>query len=65
MMVVALQLRQELEDHAGMINSICFSDDGEKMFSADSMGVIIIWNSFFSENPAKRGEWVQTPNDFC
>ncbi|WAR23286.1 AHI1-like protein [Mya arenaria] len=48
-------LRLELEDHQGLINSLCFSDDGERMFSADSMGIIIIWNSFFSETPAKRG----------
>ncbi|XP_053394001.1 jouberin-like isoform X2 [Mercenaria mercenaria] len=50
-----VDLRQELEDHVGLVNSICFSEDGQKMYSADSVGVIFIWNSFFTEMPSKRG----------
>ncbi|KAL4236261.1 Jouberin [Mactra antiquata] len=50
-----LDLRQELDDHVGLVNSVCFSEDGQKMYSADSVGVIIIWNSFFTEMPSKRG----------
>ncbi|XP_052257208.1 jouberin-like isoform X2 [Dreissena polymorpha] len=49
------RLRQELDDHPGLVNSICFSEDGQKMYSADSTGVIIIWNSFFTEQPTKKG----------
>lgn len=29
------------------------------MYSADSIGVILIWNSFYTEMPSKRG------NNFC
>ncbi|XP_060597345.1 jouberin-like isoform X2 [Ruditapes philippinarum] len=50
-----VDLRQELDHHVGLVNSICFSEDGQKMYSADSVGVIIIWNSFVTEMPSKRG----------
>ena len=50
-----LQLRQELEDHIGYVNSLCFSDDGQKLYTADSIGVVLVWNSFYTEQPSKRG----------
>lgn len=55
-MCCMFQLRQELEDHIGYVNSLCFSDDGQKMYSADSIGVILVWNSFYTEQPSRRGE---------
>lgn len=40
------KLLREIEGHSGFINSICFDQDGAKMFSADSNGVVMIWNSY-------------------
>ncbi|KAL3869318.1 hypothetical protein ACJMK2_042012, partial [Sinanodonta woodiana] len=48
-------LRQEIEDHQGHVESICFDDDGTKMYSADSVGCIMIWNSYVTEEPSRRG----------
>lgn len=39
------KLLREINEHTGFINSICFDEEGAKMFSADSIGVIILWNS--------------------
>ncbi|XP_015754781.1 PREDICTED: jouberin-like, partial [Acropora digitifera] len=39
------KLLREIEGHDGFINSICFDKEGAKMFSADSIGVVMIWNS--------------------
>jgi jouberin len=38
-------LVQELQGHMGYVNSICFSFDGLKLYSADSIGSIISWHS--------------------
>ncbi|KAK3089926.1 hypothetical protein FSP39_007688 [Pinctada imbricata] len=46
---VESRMKQELEDHRGHVNSLCFDSDGEKMYSGDSTGTIIIWNVFVSE----------------
>ncbi|KAL9980441.1 hypothetical protein ACROYT_G009033 [Oculina patagonica] len=40
------KLLREIEGHDGFINSICFDEEGAKMFSADSNGIVIIWNSY-------------------
>lgn len=40
------KLLREIEGHDGFINSVCFDEEGAKMFSADSNGIVIIWNSF-------------------
>ena len=39
------QLLQELFGHNGFINSSCFSTDGMLMYSADSVGKILVWNT--------------------
>lgn len=39
-------LVQELQGHAGFVNSMCFSNDGTKLYSADSNGKISIWDCF-------------------
>ena len=47
---------QEIEDHHGYINSICFDDDdGQKMYSADSVGTVNIWNVYITDEPDRRG----------
>lgn len=56
MIIPVLQLKQEIEDHTGKVNSICFDEDGQKMYSADDKGIIMIWNVFASEQPTHRGE---------
>lgn len=49
------QLMQEIEDHHGYINSICFDDDdGQKMYSADSIGTINIWNVYVADESDRR-----------
>ncbi|CAH3016658.1 unnamed protein product [Porites evermanni] len=40
------KLLREIEGHSGFINSVCFDEEGAKMFTADSKGLVIIWNSF-------------------
>ncbi|XP_035826372.1 jouberin isoform X2 [Aplysia californica] len=48
-------LQQEMEEHHGHINSVCFdTDDGQKMYSADSVGTILIWNVFVTEQAARK-----------
>ncbi|XP_041358926.1 jouberin-like [Gigantopelta aegis] len=47
-------LMQEIEDHHGHINSLCFGDDGDKMYSADSVGVLCIWNVFVTDQTSRR-----------
>lgn len=48
---------QEIEDHHGHINSICFDvDDGQKMYSADSTGVVNSWNVYVTDELGRRGQ---------
>ncbi|KAI8787355.1 jouberin [Biomphalaria glabrata] len=48
-------LQQEMEEHHGHINSICFdTDDGQKMYSADSVGTILIWNVYVTEQASRK-----------
>ncbi|XP_039594472.1 jouberin isoform X2 [Polypterus senegalus] len=44
------QLLQEFDGHKSFINTLCFSKDGINMFSGDSSGLIIVWNTFADEN---------------
>jgi WD40 repeat protein len=53
--MVSFQLKQEIESHKGYVNSVCFDSDGQKMYSADSIGIINIWNVFVTEQPHHRG----------
>ena len=50
------QLKQEIEDHRGHVNTLCFDEDGQKMYSGDSAGNIIIWNVFTTEGHSYAGE---------
>ncbi|XP_059177795.1 jouberin-like isoform X2 [Physella acuta] len=48
-------LQQEMEEHHGHINSICFdTDDGQKMYTADSVGTILIWNVFVTDQTSRK-----------
>lgn len=40
------QLLLEFEGHSGFINTICFDAEGGRMFSADSTGLIIVWETY-------------------
>lgn len=40
------QLMLEFEGHSGFINTICFDAEGSRMFSADSTGLIICWETY-------------------
>ncbi|XP_010190112.1 PREDICTED: jouberin, partial [Mesitornis unicolor] len=39
------QLLQELDGHKGFINTLCFDAEGLRMFSGDSSGLIIVWDT--------------------
>ncbi|XP_076835204.1 jouberin-like [Brachyhypopomus gauderio] len=39
------QLLQEFEGHKTFVNALCFDSEGTRMFSADSAGLIIVWNT--------------------
>ncbi|NWT12026.1 AHI1 protein, partial [Vireo altiloquus] len=43
------QLLQELDGHKSFINTLCFDAEGHHMFSGDSSGLIIVWDT-----PVKR-----------
>lgn len=40
------QLLLEFDGHSGFINTICFDAEGSRMFSADSTGLIIVWETY-------------------
>uniref|UniRef100_A0ABM5G4H6 Jouberin isoform X2 n=1 Tax=Pogona vitticeps TaxID=103695 RepID=A0ABM5G4H6_9SAUR len=44
------QLLQEFDGHRGFINTLCFDAEGYHMFSGDSTGLIIVWNTYIKEN---------------
>lgn len=44
------KLHMELEGHNGNINALCWNDKGNKLFSADSIGIIQMWNVYLSDN---------------
>ncbi|NWV36951.1 AHI1 protein, partial [Grantiella picta] len=39
------QLLQELDGHKSFINTLCFDAEGHYMFSGDSSGLIIVWDT--------------------
>lgn len=39
------QLLQELDGHKSFINTLCFDTEGLHMFSGDSSGLIIVWDT--------------------
>ncbi|KAJ7341958.1 hypothetical protein JRQ81_008029 [Phrynocephalus forsythii] len=43
-------LLQEFDGHRGFINTLCFDVEGFHMFSGDSTGLIIVWNTYVKEN---------------
>ncbi len=46
---------QEMDDHVGFVNALCFDEEGSKMYSADSLGNIFVWNVSVSNEPASQG----------
>ena len=46
---------QELDEHLGYVNTLCFDDEGAKLYSADSMGQIRVWNVYVTDKPSKKG----------
>ncbi|CAI9743200.1 jouberin-like isoform X2 [Octopus vulgaris] len=44
------ELQQEIESHKGYINAICFDELGDKMYSADSVGNLLVWNCYVSDS---------------
>ncbi|XP_044147534.1 jouberin [Bufo gargarizans] len=48
------QLLQELDGHKSFINSLCFDAEGLHMFSGDSSGLIIMWNTGISRSSQKN-----------
>ncbi|OWF48871.1 jouberin-like isoform X4 [Mizuhopecten yessoensis] len=56
------QLKQEIENHRGHVNSLCFDDDGQKMYTADSVGIVLIWNVYVTEKVSQKGflrDWIK------
>jgi jouberin len=47
-------LLQELNGHRGYINTICFSDNGLFLYSADSVGSIFEWRCYVSGNQKEK-----------
>ncbi|KAJ6660097.1 hypothetical protein lerEdw1_018023 [Lerista edwardsae] len=51
------QLLQEFDGHRSFINTLCFDAEGLHMYSGDSTGQIIIWNTFVkgsSQSPVQH-----------
>uniref|UniRef100_A0A4X2K728 Jouberin n=1 Tax=Vombatus ursinus TaxID=29139 RepID=A0A4X2K728_VOMUR len=44
------QLLQEFDGHKSFINSLCFDAEGLHMYSGDSSGLIIVWDTLVREN---------------
>ena len=49
------ELKQELDEHDSYVNSLCFDEEGTKLFTADSGGIIKIWNIYVTEKATKKG----------
>ncbi|CAE1326571.1 AHI1 [Acanthosepion pharaonis] len=47
------QLLQEIESHKGNINTLCFDELGEKLYSGDSIGTVLMWNSYLNNQPSE------------
>ncbi|XP_046614461.1 jouberin-like isoform X1 [Neodiprion virginianus] len=50
------ELTQELDEHKGYVNSICFQKDGG-LITADSVGVIILWTLKKAASISSAREW--------
>ncbi|XP_010876800.2 jouberin isoform X1 [Esox lucius] len=52
-------LLQEFEGHKSFINTLCFDSEGNRMFSADNFGVIIVWRTSIEDSSHQRPyrEW--------
>ena len=37
------------------MNSLCFNEEGDKLYTADSAGLIVIWNAYVTEKSSKKG----------
>ncbi|XP_062592731.1 jouberin-like isoform X1 [Saccostrea cucullata] len=48
-------LKQEIEDHRGLVNTLIFEEDGGKMYSGDSAGNVLIFNVFVGEQEPRLG----------
>nr|XP_006825179.1 PREDICTED: jouberin-like [Saccoglossus kowalevskii] len=54
------ELLHELIGHKGYINCLCFSHEGDKLYSADSVGSIIVWNASMhlrQRSAAAKNKW--------
>uniref|UniRef100_A0A8D2KWG0 Abelson helper integration site 1 n=1 Tax=Varanus komodoensis TaxID=61221 RepID=A0A8D2KWG0_VARKO len=52
------QLLQEFDGHRSFINTLCFDAEGSHMFSGDSTGLIIVWNTSVKESsPSPIQHW--------
>ncbi|KAM6279122.1 jouberin isoform 3-T3 [Porphyrio hochstetteri] len=52
------QLLQELDGHKSFINTLCFDAEGLHMFSGDSSGLIIVWDtSVKGSSPQQFQHW--------
>lgn len=49
------QLLQELSGHVGYVNALCFSADGDCLYSADSAGRIKCWATPLKSEPKNIG----------
>jgi jouberin len=50
------RLLQELNGHHGYVNSLCFSLNGKRLYSADSVGCIKEWNCYINEEKKSVSE---------
>ena len=50
-----LQLLQELDDHVGVVNTLCFDLEGTRLYSGDSVGEIKVWTVYITEKPSSDG----------
>uniref|UniRef100_A0A8C7CTN0 Jouberin n=1 Tax=Oncorhynchus kisutch TaxID=8019 RepID=A0A8C7CTN0_ONCKI len=47
-------LLQEFEGHKSFINALCFDSEGNRMFSADNVGFIIVWRTSVDDRLHQR-----------
>uniref|UniRef100_A0A8C8GNN1 Jouberin n=1 Tax=Oncorhynchus tshawytscha TaxID=74940 RepID=A0A8C8GNN1_ONCTS len=47
-------LLQEFEGHKSFINALCFDSEGNRMFSADNVGFIIVWRTSVDDSLHQR-----------
>ncbi|XP_023210818.1 jouberin-like [Centruroides sculpturatus] len=53
------KLHMELEGHNGNINALCWNTKGNKLFSADSVGIIRLWNAYLThDNTEIMNQWM-------